>query len=294
MAFAPFSDLGWRTISRARDPELAGTKRTRPIRVGAVEIGGARPIVIAGPCAVETPEQTLEIARACAEAGADLLRGGAYKPRTSSYSFQGLGEAGLEILVEARRVTGLPIVTEALDVRLVGAVERVADVIQIGSRNMQNVPLLVEAGRVGKPVLVKRGMCATLEEWLCAAEYVARGGTNDILLCERGVRGLGNGEYDRMTLDLNVVPAVLERTWLPVIVDPSHGTGVAAMVPRASLAAIAYGAQGLLIEVMREGSGPDDALCDGDQGIWPSALRRLVDAIPGVAATLEVEPETVR
>ncbi len=291
---SPFHDSGWRTISRNRDPELRGTLRARPVRVGSVLVGGPRPVVIAGPCAVETAEQTISVAKACAEAGADMLRGGAYKPRTSAYSFQGLGEEGLEILAEARRVSGLPIVTEVIDVRLMPIVARYADVLQIGSRNMQNYPLLVEAGRSGKPVLLKRGMSATLEEWLCSAEYVARGGNTGIILCERGVRGLGNGEYDRCTLDLNVVPPVIERTWLPIIVDPSHGTGVASMVPRASLAAIAYGAHGLIIEVMPEGGRAEDALCDGDQCIWPSTLRRLVDAIPAVARTLDPEEEVVR
>jgi len=290
----PFADAGWRSISRARDPEIRGTSKTRPVRVGSVTVGGSRPIVIAGPCAVESAEQTISVAKACAEAGADMLRGGAYKPRTSAYSFQGLGEEGLEILAEARRVSGLPIVTEVIDVRLMPIVARYADVLQIGSRNMQNYPLLVEAGRSGRPVLLKRGMSATLEEWLCAAEYVARGGNTDIILCERGIRGLGNGEYDRCTLDLNVVPAVIERTWLPVIVDPSHGTGVASMVPRASLAAVAYGAHGLIIEVMPEGGRPEDALCDGDQCIWPSALHRLIDSIPTVARTLETEEEVAR
>ncbi len=283
----PWSDADWRQVSRRRESSLAGTSRTRPVRVGRVEVGGARPVVIAGPCAVETAEQTIEIAKACAEAGADLLRGGAWKPRTSSYSFQGLGEEGLEILLEARRVSGLPIVTEVMDVRLVPVVERVADVLQIGSRNMQNTPLLVEVGKTRKPVLVKRGMCATLNEWLAAAEYVVRGGNEDVILCERGIRSLGNGEYDRNTLDLNVVPAAIARTHLPVIVDPSHGTGVASVVPRACLAAIAYGAHGLIVEVMREGAGPDDALCDGDQGIWPSTLRRVVDAIPAILGAVE-------
>lgn len=290
----PFQDSGWRTISRGRDPELRGTSRVRPFRIGSVLVGGPRPIVIAGPCAVETAEQTITVAKACAEAGADLLRGGAYKPRTSAYSFQGLGEEGLRILSEARRVSGLPVVTEVIDVRLVPLVARYADVLQIGSRNMQNYPLLVEAGRSGLPVLLKRGMSATLEEWLCSAEYVARGGNSRILLCERGIRGLGNGEYDRCTLDLNVVPAAIERSTLPVIVDPSHGTGVASMVVRASLAGIAYGAHGLIIEVMPEGARPEDALCDGDQCIHPSTLRRLVEAIPSVAKTLEPEEEVVR
>ena len=286
-------DADWRTISRGRDPERRGTSVPRPVRVGDVVVGGARPIVIAGPCAVETAEQTLEIARACAKAGADMLRGGAYKPRTSPYSFQGLGSEALEILAEARRVSGLPIVTEVMDVRLMPLVERYADVLQIGARNMQNYPLLVEAGRSGKAVLLKRGMHATLSEWLCAAEYVAQGGNTRIILCERGIRAIGNGEYDRNTLDLNVVPAAIERTWLPVIVDPSHGTGAASMVPGACLAAIACGAHGLIIEVMQEGAGPADALCDGDQGIHPSMLRRVVDAIPAVhAARASLDPAT--
>lgn len=292
--FDSWSDSSWRTISRARDPDLAGTATARKIRVGSVVVGGARPIVIAGPCAVESAEQTISVAKACAAAGADMLRGGAYKPRTSPYSFQGLGERGLEILAEARRVSGLPIVTEVIDVRLLPVVARTADVLQIGSRNMQNFPLLAEAGRAGKPVLLKRGVAASLEEWLCAAEYVASAGNPDVILCERGVRGIGNGEYDRCTLDLNVVPAVIERTGLPIVVDPSHGTGVASMVARASLAGIAYGAHGLLIEVMPEGARAEDALCDGDQCIHPSTLSRLIDSIPAVARTLDVEAEALR
>ena len=272
----------WKIVGRVHDGALARSTLPRPVRVGDVEVGGERPVVIAGPCAVENAAQTIEIARACAEAGADMLRGGAYKPRTSPYSFQGLGREGLEILAEARRVTGLPIVTEVMDTRLVPLVERYADVLQIGSRNMQNYPLLVEAGRTNKPVLLKRGMCATLDEWLCAAEYVARAGNERIILCERGIRGVGNGEYDRNTLDLNIVPAAIERTWLPVIVDPSHGTGYASMVPRACIAAIAYGAHGLIVEVMREDARPEDVLCDGEQGIRPSTLARVVHAIPSV------------
>ena len=284
-------DLDWRSVSRARRDEYAGTHRPRVVRVGTVEVGGARPVVIAGPCAVESRAQTLEIARACADAGADMLRGGAWKPRTSPYAFQGLGVEGLEILAEARATTGLPIVTEVLDVRMLAVVEQFADVLQIGSRNMQNYPLLTEAGRTRKPVLLKRGMCATLQEWLCAAEYVVRGGNEDVILCERGIRALGNGEYDRNTLDLNVVPAAIERTWLPVIVDPSHGTGVASMVPRAALAAVAYGAHGLLIEVLAEDGKPEDARCDGDQGVLPSTLRKVVEGIPAVLGAVGAESE---
>jgi 3-deoxy-7-phosphoheptulonate synthase len=262
-----------------------GSSGARP-----VDVGGPKVTVIAGPCAVETAEQTLSVARGVRAAGGDMLRGGAFKPRTSPYSFQGLGREGLEILAHARRETGLAIVTEVIDIRLLPLVERYADVLQVGSRNMQNFPLLVEVGRTRKPVLLKRGMSATLHEWLCAAEYVAKGGNEDILLCERGIRAVGNGEYDRNALDLNVIPAVVERTCLPVIADPSHGTGVAAMVPKACLAAVAYGAHGLLIEVIPEGQ-PAGTLCDGDQSIWPSTLKRVVDALPAAAAFSRSESE---
>jgi 3-deoxy-7-phosphoheptulonate synthase len=249
---------------------------TRIVRVGGVEFGGPRPAIIAGPCAVESREQTLEVARAVAAAGADMLRGGAYKPRTSPYDFQGLRRAGLEILAEARAETGLPVVTEVLDPRRVEEVCAFADCLQIGARNMQNFPLLVEVGRAGKPVLLKRHWAATLEEWLCAAEYVAAQGNLDVILCERGIRTFTRGEYDRSTLDVNVVPAAQRATFLPVIVDPSHATGASEFVPAASAAAMGSGAHGLIIEVIAEGADQAEALCDGRQSIRPSALAEIV------------------
>lgn len=246
------------------------------VHVGDVEIGGERPVIMAGPCAVESREQTLEIAKAVQAAGADMLRGGAYKPRTSPYSFQGLGEKGLEILAEARAETGLPIVTEVIDPRLVEQVGRYADMLQIGSRSMQNFPLLVEVGQYGKPVLLKRGMAATLEEWLCAAEYIAHQGNLNIVLCERGVRTALSGNYDRFTLDLDVIRPTREATFLPVIVDPSHSTGSSRMVPSAARAACAYGAQGLIIEVIGEHTDRTTIQCDGKQGIRPAVLEELI------------------
>ncbi|MCK6480718.1 MAG: 3-deoxy-7-phosphoheptulonate synthase, partial [Planctomycetes bacterium] len=243
-------DLPGLSVTRRGCPEYAAEGAVREVAVRGVVVGGGRPVVIAGPCAVETREQTLRVARAVKAAGGDMLRGGAFKPRTNPHSFQGLGQAGLEILAEARAETGLPIVTEVMDPRLVERVGEVADVLQVGSRNMQNFPLLVEVGRFGKPVLLKRGFAATLEEWLCAAEYVAMEGNRDILLCERGIRTFTQGEYGRNTLDLNVVPALREVCWLPVVVDPSHATGDYRRVPAASAAAIASGADGLIIEVL--------------------------------------------
>lgn len=254
----------------------------KPVQVLGVRIGGAeRPVIISGPCAVESREQTLDLARAVKAAGADMLRGGAYKPRTNPYTFQGLGKPGLEILAEAREETGLPIVTEVMDTRLVELVGQYADMLQIGSRSMQNFPLLVEVGRYGKPVLLKRGMHATLEEWLCAAEYIAKEGNTDIVLCERGIRTALTGEYDRFTLDLNVIVPVKERTVLPVIVDPSHGTGIPEMVPGASRAAISAGADGLMIEVIGEHTDRSTIKCDGAQGIRASVLVGLIAEIFG-------------
>jgi 3-deoxy-7-phosphoheptulonate synthase len=266
----------YRIVARRGNAEFDGNARTRVVRVGEVRVGAATPVIIAGPCAVESRAQTLEVARACADAGADMLRGGAYKPRTSPYDFQGLHRAGLEILVEAREETGLPIVTEVMDPRLVEEVAAFADVLQIGARNMQNFPLLIEAGRSGKPVLLKRHWSATLEEWLCAAEYVAAQGNLDVILCERGIRTFSRGEYDRSTLDVNVVPAVKRDTFLPVIVDPSHATGASEFVPAASGAAMGAGAHGLLIEVIGENADQSKALCDGRQSIRPSALAEIV------------------
>jgi 3-deoxy-7-phosphoheptulonate synthase len=241
--------------------------------VGSVEFGEARPVVIAGPCAVESVEQTLEVARCVQKAGADLLRGGAFKPRTSPHDFQGLGEEGLKILAQAGAATGLPVVTEVMDVRCVDLVAGYADMLQVGSRNMHNFPLLKEVGRARKPVLLKRGMAASLCEWLGAAEYIAAEGNFDIVLCERGIKAFAAGEYSRNILDLNVIPAARACSFLPVIVDPSHATGVAVMVEPASRAAIEFGCHGLMIEVAASDSSPR---CDAVQAINPEALKRIV------------------
>ncbi|HVG94232.1 MAG TPA: 3-deoxy-7-phosphoheptulonate synthase [Planctomycetota bacterium] len=263
-------------MARAGRPEWQGSLKARVVRVDDVLVGGPDPVVIGGPCAVESRAQTLEIAHAVKAAGARMLRGGAWKPRTSPYDFQGLGREGLEILAEARAETGLPIVTEVLDPRQVPLVAEFADVLQIGARNMQNYGLLREAGRAGKPVLLKRHWAATLNEWLCAAEYVALEGNLDVILCERGIRTFTHTEYNRNTLDVNVVPSVRRLTFLPVIVDPSHGTGVADLVLPASLAAVAAGAHGLLVEVLGPRTRPEDALSDGHQSVRPDVLAELV------------------
>jgi len=251
-------------------------KETRVVQVGPVCFGGARPVVIAGPCAVESREQTLAVARAVKAAGAEILRGGAFKPRTSPHDFQGLGLEGLRILREASRETGLPIVTEVMDTRLVETVAEYADMLQIGSRNMQNYPLLIEAGKSGKPVLLKRGMAASLCEWLGAAEYIAKEGNLEIVLCERGIKAFPAGEYSRNVLDLNVIPALKEETFLPIIVDPSHATGVASMVEGASCAAIEFGSHGLIIEVACEHEGTAAPKCDAAQAISPRTLQNIV------------------
>lgn len=252
---------------------------TRVVQVGPVRFGDARPVVIAGPCAVESLEQTLAVARAVKAAGAKMLRGGAFKPRTSPHDFQGLGLEGLRILREARRETGLPIVTEVMDTRLVETVAEYADMLQIGSRNMQNYPLLIEAGKSGKPILLKRGMAASLCEWLGAAEYIAKEGNLEIVLCERGIKAYPSGEYSRNVLDLNVIPAVKEETFLPVIVDPSHATGVASMVEGASCAAIEFGSHGLIIEVACDHEGVAKPKCDAAQAINPQTLRNIINFI---------------
>jgi len=252
---------------------------TRVVAVGKVKFGAERPVVIAGPCAVESEEQTLQVARAVKAAGAEMLRGGAFKPRTSPHDFQGLGVEGLRILCEARRETGLPVVTEVMDPRLVETVAEYADMLQIGSRNMQNYPLLIEAGKSGKPVLLKRGMAASVCEWLGAAEYLAKEGNLNIVLCERGIKAYPSGEYSRNVLDLSVIPAVKAETFLPVIVDPSHATGVSSMVESASCASIAAGSHGLIIEVACDHPGAAKPRCDAAQAINPETLRTIVQFI---------------
>jgi 3-deoxy-7-phosphoheptulonate synthase len=249
------------------------------IPVGATAFGGPGIQIIAGPCAVESREQLLEAAVAVKKAGATMLRGGAFKPRSSPYSFQGLASRGLALLAEAREVTGLPVVTEVTDPALVPEVAAVADVLQVGSRNMQNFALLQAAGRSLKPVLLKRGLAATIEEWLLAAEYILLEGNKQVVLCERGIRTFET--YTRNTLDLSAVPAVKHLSHLPVIVDPSHGTGRKFMVAPMARAALAAGADGIMIEVH---PNPREALSDGPQSLTPEQFARLVQEIQPVIA----------
>lgn len=256
---------GYKLVSRETKPE------DTIVHVGDVAIGGDNFVVAAGPCAVESRDQVLTVARAVKKAGARLLRGGAFKPRTSPYSFQGLGKAGLEILAAAREETGLPVVTEVLEPDAVELVAEYADVIQVGARNMQNFSLLRRCGKAGKPVLLKRGMAATLEEFLMSAEYILAEGNYQVILCERGVRTFS--DFSRNTLDLAVVPAVKELSHLPIVVDPSHGTGRREKVAPMSRGAAAVGADGLLLEVHHD---PDTALSDGPQSITPDMFGSLM------------------
>ena len=255
-----------------------------------VTIGGSAPVVIAGPCAVESRERLMEIARAVKDAGAQVLRGGAFKPRTSPYQFQGLGIEGLQLLAEAREETGLPVITEVMEPEMVDVVAQYADVLQIGSRNMQNFPLLRAAGShaARRPVMLKRGLASTIDEWLLAAEYIVAAGNPNVILCERGIRSFDT--HTRNLLDLACVPLLHELTHLPVIVDPSHATGRRELVPTMSRAAIAAGAHGLILETHTD---PNSALCDGRQSITPAQLRtilqetRLVAQIMSDAAVLD-------
>jgi 3-deoxy-7-phosphoheptulonate synthase len=241
------------------------------ISLNGVRIGGDAVVVMAGPCAVESRSQLLEVAQAVKEAGARILRGGAFKPRTSPYSFQGLGEEGLEILAEAREETGLPVVTEVMAPHEVPLVARYADILQIGARQMQNFSLLNAVGEAGRPVLLKRGIMSTMEELLMSAEYILAHGNTRVILCERGIRTFET--YTRNTLDISAVPTLKGLTHLPVIVDPSHGTGHARLVPATARAAVAAGADGLLIEVHPH---PEQALSDGAQSLTPEAFARLM------------------
>jgi 3-deoxy-7-phosphoheptulonate synthase len=253
-----------------------------PTPAGEVRIGGPALAIIAGPCAVESMEQALAVAGAVKSAGAHLFRGGAYKPRTSPYSFQGLGEPGLKILAAVRDQYGLGIVTEAIDHESLDLVERYADVIQIGARNMQNFSLLKRAGRAHKPVLLKRGLSATLDELLMAAEYIMAEGNYNVILCERGVRTFS--DHTRNTLDLSIIPAVQRRSHLPILVDPSHGTGRRHKVLPLSRAAIAVGADGLLIEVHDH---PELALSDGLQSILPGEFEQLMQEVRQIARVVD-------
>jgi 3-deoxy-7-phosphoheptulonate synthase len=239
-----------------------------------VPIGPDSFALMAGPCAVETPEQTLESAQMAKSAGAAILRGGAFKPRTSPYAFQGLGVRGLEILADARAATGLPVVTEVVDARDVGVVAELADMLQIGTRNMANFGLLQAVGEAGKPVLLKRGMTATIEEWLMAAEYIAQRGNLDVVLCERGIRTFEPAT--RNTLDISAVPVVQATSHLPVIIDPSHAAGRKDLIVPLARAGIAAGADGVIVDVHPT---PETALCDGPQALEGADLRELATAV---------------
>ncbi|PSK96897.1 3-deoxy-D-arabinoheptulosonate-7-phosphate synthase [Murinocardiopsis flavida] len=251
------------------------------VSVAGVPIGGDSVTLIAGPCAVETPDQTMEAARMAQAAGAALLRGGAFKPRSSPYAFQGLGEVGLKILADVRAETGLPIVTEVVDAADVDLVASYADMLQVGTRNMQNFALLQAVGAAGKPVMLKRGMSATIEEWLMAAEYIAQRGNLDIVLCERGIRTYEKAT--RNTLDISAVPVAQNLTHLPVIVDPSHSGGKRDLVLPLSRAAVAVGADGVIIDVHPH---PETALCDGPQALVGSDLAELADLMDTLPALL--------
>ncbi len=251
------------------------------IKVDGVSIGGDQVVVMAGPCSVESEEQMLLAAHAVKEAGGQILRGGAFKPRSNPYSFQGLGKEGLELLAEARDQTGLPIITEVMSSEDVELVEAYADILQIGARNMQNFPLLKRVGRTTKPVMLKRGMSATINEWLGCAEYILSEGNPDVILCERGIRTFE--QITRNTLDISAAPIIHQLSHLPVIVDPSHGTGTRSLVKPMAMAAIAAGADGVMIEVHPH---PDEALCDGGQSLSPEEFMDVMTSIKPIVAAV--------
>ena len=255
------------------------------IKVSGIEIGRGF-TVIAGPCSIESEEQMLASARAVKSAGADMLRGGAFKPRTSPYAFQGLGLRGLKLLSEAGKETGLPIITEVIDPRDVSWVAEFADVLQIGTRNMQNFSLLKEVGQTGRPVLLKRGMYSTLEEWLNCAEYILSEGNPNVILCERGIRTFET--YTRNTLDLSAVPAIKELTHLPIIIDPTHSTGRINLIGPMSLAAVAAGADGIIVEVHYN---PSKALCDADQALTPDLFNGIMQRLRPLQIFMEKLPD---
>lgn len=273
------------SIMDVKSPEVEIKKNSRIyhtkdtiIKVDNAVVGGNNIAIIAGPCSVESEEQIISIAESVKKSGATFLRGGAYKPRTSPYSFQGMQEDGLKLLRLAKEKTGLPIVTELMSTQEMNKVAEYADVIQIGARNMQNFDLLKEVGKLRKPILLKRGLCATVEEFLMAAEYIMSEGNEQVILCERGIRTFET--YTRNTLDLSIVPVIKKLSHLPIIIDPSHATGMWWMVESLSKAAIAVGADGLMIEVHND---PSNALCDGAQSIKPERFNSLVKSLREIA-----------
>ncbi|MBO5417068.1 MAG: 3-deoxy-7-phosphoheptulonate synthase [Clostridia bacterium] len=273
------------SVTRISEPFKSANRKFHPddtvVDINGIKVGGGNFQIIAGPCSIESPEQITEVARAVKEAGATLLRGGAFKPRTSPYDFQGLKGEGLELLLHAKEQTGMPIVTEIMNANHLPMFEHV-DVIQVGARNMQNFELLKELGRTKKVILLKRGLANTMKELLMSAEYIMAGGNENIILCERGVRTFET--YTRNTLDLAAVPMLKELTHLPVVVDPSHATGLSRLVKPMSLAAAACGADGLMIEVH---NNPQKALCDGAQSLTPEQFRDVVSAVNKIRAVVK-------
>lgn len=272
-------------VQRVSDPFKKANRKFHPedsmIDCGGVKIGGGHFAIMAGPCSVESEEQIILVANEVKKAGAAILRGGAFKPRTSPYDFQGLKAEGIELLLEAKKQTGMPIITEIMNANHLPLFEKV-DVIQVGARNMQNFELLKELGRTNKPVLLKRGLANSLKELLMSAEYIMAGGNENIMLCERGIRTFET--YTRNTLDLSAVPVLKELTHLPVIIDPSHATGKASLVPSMAVASVAAGADGLMIEVHND---PKKALCDGAQSLTPAQFEKLAKRVEKIRTALE-------
>ncbi|MBR3942538.1 MAG: 3-deoxy-7-phosphoheptulonate synthase [Clostridia bacterium] len=265
------------SVKRISDPFKSANRKFHPddtiVNINGIKIGGGNFAIIAGPCSVETPEQIMDVAKAVKDGGATLLRGGAFKPRTSPYDFQGLKADGIELLELAKEKTGMPIVTEIMNANHLPLFENV-DVIQVGARNMQNFELLKELGKINKPILLKRGLANTMKELLMSAEYIMAGGNENIILCERGVRTFET--YTRNTLDLSAVPMLKELTHLPVVVDPSHATGISRLVKPMAMAAVAAGADGLMIEVH---NNPAQALCDGAQSLTPEQFKEVAQQV---------------
>ena len=276
-------------VMRVQEPYKRASRAFHPrdtvVDVNGVKIGGKKLVVIAGPCSVETQDQITGIANDVKAAGAAMLRGGAFKPRTSPYSFQGLRDNGLDMLGKAGKTAQLPVVTEIMSADKIDLfMDDQIDVIQIGARNMQNFELLKAVGRTHKPILLKRGLCATIEEWLMSAEYIMAGGNRNVILCERGIRTFE--EYTRNTLDLSAIPAIKRQSHLPILVDPSHATGKRSMVEPMAKAAIAAGADGIMVEVHND---PDHALCDGAQSITPAMFAKLMTTLKKIAPIVDRE-----
>ena len=275
-------------VMRVQEPYKKANRKFHPedtiVTVGNASIGGGKFGVIAGPCSVESEEQIIEVAHDVQASGACMLRGGAFKPRTSPYSFQGMGTTGLDLLVEARRATGLPIVTEIMSPKYCELFEEQVDVVQVGARNMQNFDLLKEVGKMSKPVLLKRGLSSTYEEWIMSAEYIMSEGNENVILCERGIRTFES--YTRNTLDVSAIPAVKRMSHLPIVIDPSHSGGTYWLVEPLAMAAVAAGCDGLIIEVHND---PARALCDGQQSLTPKHFDELMGKLDGLVSLMGKE-----